>query len=95
MIGVETVLASVAIGMAASLAAMIWPFHRGTVGVVVNLVVGAAGAVAGALFGYFVLPSGQNEPTYTLLVFPAIGALAALGIAHLGWARWAKPHSRS
>jgi uncharacterized membrane protein YeaQ/YmgE (transglycosylase-associated protein family) len=82
MIDSTSVLAWVAIGVAASLASMIWPFRRGIVGVVVNLAVGVMGAVFVALLSYLVLPHSSDPLTTARLLFAAIGAIAALGIAH-------------
>ena len=46
---IDTVLAWVAIGAAASLAGMIWPFRRGALGVELNLLAGILGAILAGL----------------------------------------------
>ena len=89
MIESNSLLAWVAIGAAASLAGMIWPFRRGVVGVVINLLVGASGAVLVALLSYAVLPRSSDPLTTARLLFAAIGALAALGLTHAVWLRQA------
>jgi uncharacterized membrane protein YeaQ/YmgE (transglycosylase-associated protein family) len=61
---------------------MIWPFRRGIVGVVVNLAVGVMGAVFVALLSYLVLPHSGDPLTTARLLFAAVGAIAALGVAH-------------
>jgi uncharacterized membrane protein YeaQ/YmgE (transglycosylase-associated protein family) len=87
MIESSSLFAWVAIGAAASIAGMIWPFQRGLVGVIVNLVVGIAGAVFVALLSYLVLPRSADPLTTARLLFAAVGAIAALGIAHAAWFR--------
>jgi uncharacterized membrane protein YeaQ/YmgE (transglycosylase-associated protein family) len=87
MIDTTSLFAWIAIGAAASLAGMIWPFRRGVVGVVVNLLVGASGAVLAALLSYAVLPHASDPLTTARLLFAAIGAIAALGLAHAVWLR--------
>jgi uncharacterized membrane protein YeaQ/YmgE (transglycosylase-associated protein family) len=89
MIESSSLFAWLAIGAAASLAGMIWPFRRGVLGVVVNLVVGAAGAVLVALLSYTVLPRSGDPLTTARLLFAAVGALAALGFTHAIWLRQA------
>ena len=81
MIG--TMLGWILIGAAASLAGMIWPFRRGAAGVVVNLVAGVLGALAGGLIGQFALSGARAEPAR--LLFAAVGALVALGLVHGAW----------
>src|SRR5258708_4935513 len=81
----DTVLACIAIGSAAALAGMIWPFRRGALGVVVNLLTGVLGALVAALLSYAFLPYSPHGDTPTRLAFAALGALAALGIVH-AWA---------
>jgi uncharacterized membrane protein YeaQ/YmgE (transglycosylase-associated protein family) len=83
----DTVLGWVAIGAAASLAGMIWPFRRGVLGIIVNLVAGTAGAVLVALASYIVFPAGSHGETPARLWFAALGALAALGVVHAAWLR--------
>jgi uncharacterized membrane protein YeaQ/YmgE (transglycosylase-associated protein family) len=74
-----------AIGVAASLAAMIWPFRRGFLGVFVNLVVGPVGAVTLAFLSLLFWPAGSPHQGPVHLFFAAAGALAALGLVHLAW----------
>jgi uncharacterized membrane protein YeaQ/YmgE (transglycosylase-associated protein family) len=82
-----------AIGAAASLAGMIWPFRRGFVGVIVNLLVGVAGAVFVALLSYFVVPLQAHREDTTRLLFAAGGAIAALCLVHVLWTRAASSAS--
>jgi len=94
----DMVLGWAAIGMAASLAGMIWPFRRGAVGVVANLLVGEIGALVAGLICYVYLPWARQEHAYASLFFAALGAIAALGIAHIahaGWARRVSHHPQS
>jgi uncharacterized membrane protein YeaQ/YmgE (transglycosylase-associated protein family) len=81
-----------AIGAAAALAVMIWPFRRGATGIVVNLVAGIVGALLAALFSLVVLPSGLHGETPGRLLFAACGALASLGLVHAWSAKRAVPH---
>jgi uncharacterized membrane protein YeaQ/YmgE (transglycosylase-associated protein family) len=80
----DAVLGWVAIGAAAALAGMIWPFRRGATGVVINLVTGVAGALLGALLSYLVLPPSSPRGSARLLV-AALGALSCLGVVHAAW----------
>ena len=88
----DTVIGSIAIGAAAALAGMIWPFRRGAVGIVVNLVTGIAGALLAALLSLVVLPSGRQGETPGRLLFAAFGALASLGLLHAWSAKRAVSH---
>jgi uncharacterized membrane protein YeaQ/YmgE (transglycosylase-associated protein family) len=88
--GGDMVLGWVAIGMAASLAGMIWPFRRGAIGVVANFLVGESGALVAGLICYVLLSRGGQEHAYASLLYSAIGAFAALGIAHVAHAEWAR-----
>jgi hypothetical protein len=80
MVGV--VLAWIGIGLAASLAAMIWPMRRGVVGIALNMGSGIAGAVLFALLGRAIgaYPSLAANGSYA---FAAVGALFALALVHL------------
>jgi uncharacterized membrane protein YeaQ/YmgE (transglycosylase-associated protein family) len=89
MIDSSSLLAWGAIGAAASLAGMIWPFRRGLIGVLVNLIVGTAGAILAALVSYAVLPREGQPAVGARLLFAAIGAIAALGLAHAAFLRQA------
>lgn len=82
----------IVIGVAASLAGMIWPFRRGAIGVIANVVAGAAGAVLAGFASYAVLPWARHEDTPARLFFAALGAIAALGLVHAAYARHA--HAR-
>jgi uncharacterized membrane protein YeaQ/YmgE (transglycosylase-associated protein family) len=84
---IETAFAWIAIGAAASLAGMIWPFRRGAVGVAVNLLAGILGALLAGLLSYVVLPRSSHGETPARLTFAALGALAMLGIVHAAWSR--------
>ncbi|MDP9150152.1 MAG: hypothetical protein M3O36_09465 [Myxococcota bacterium] len=79
----DTVFGFVAIGVAASLAGMIWPFQRGALGIVVNVVAGVLGSVLGGLTSYVVL--SRQTPAH--LFFAALGALALLFLVHAAWVR--------
>jgi hypothetical protein len=89
----DSVLAWIAIGGAASLAGMIWPFQRGALGVVLNLLLGIGGAVLVALASFIVLPGPHGAPAR--LAFAAVGALAALGGAHALWSSRGHHHGRA
>ncbi|MCL2450630.1 MAG: hypothetical protein FWD17_16910 [Polyangiaceae bacterium] len=95
MIDKTSLFAWIAIGAGAALAGMIWPFRRGVMGVVINLFVGAAGAVLTALVSYAVLPHAADPLTTARLLFAAIGAIAALGITHAAWLRQADRRRRA
>jgi uncharacterized membrane protein YeaQ/YmgE (transglycosylase-associated protein family) len=94
MAGVDNVIAWMAIGVAASLAGMIWPFRRGVIGVIVNVVVGAAGAALVGLLSYAVLPGRQHDSP-ARLSFAALGAIASLGLMHAVWLRRALRRRRA
>jgi uncharacterized membrane protein YeaQ/YmgE (transglycosylase-associated protein family) len=83
----------IAIGAAASLAGMIWPFQRGTTGVVVNFVAGIGGAIVAALASFLVLPGAHDAPVR--LAFAAVGSLGALGVVHALWVRHAEERRRT
>jgi uncharacterized membrane protein YeaQ/YmgE (transglycosylase-associated protein family) len=90
MNALDSVLGWLAIGAAASLAAMVWPFLRGGAGVFLKLVVGPLGAVLGALLSHVILPS---EPPTERLFFAALGAVTALGLSQFAWQRFARSKS--
>jgi uncharacterized membrane protein YeaQ/YmgE (transglycosylase-associated protein family) len=90
MNALDSVLGWLAIGAAASLAAMVWPFLRGGAGVFLKLVLGPIGAVAGALLSHAFLP---DEPPTERLLFAAVGAIAALLLSQLAWHRYARSKS--
>jgi hypothetical protein len=77
----DMLLGSIAIGIGAALAAMPWPFRRGLVGVVLNLVAGAGGAVGLTALSYGFLP--RQGPVH--LVFATVGATLVLLVAHGLW----------
>jgi uncharacterized membrane protein YeaQ/YmgE (transglycosylase-associated protein family) len=81
----DTILGWIAVGAAASLAAMIWPFRRGAFGIVVNLCAGIAGAVLLPLLSYLIVPISRAAGPGTRLFFAALGAVGALGVAHAAW----------
>ena len=87
MVTVGDVWAWVALGLAASLAGMILPFRRGLFGVVVNIASSVAGALAGALFSYVVMPYSRAGDTPARLYFAVVGALAVIVIVHFAWLR--------
>lgn len=70
----------IAIGLGASLAAMIWPAPRGVKGVALNMGAGILGAIVFGLIGHAVLSSQDASASY---LFAAVGALLALALAHM------------
>ena len=87
MNALDSVLGWMAIGAAASLAAMIWPFLRGGAGVILKLLLGPLGAIAGAVLSHFILP---NESSSERLFFAAVGAIVALALTQVAWQRYAR-----
>jgi hypothetical protein len=88
MMGFDTVLGWAAIGLAASLAAMIWTFRRGALGVAINALVAVTGAILVPLVSFLVLPHSGGADRHEApgrLLLAAVGALVALGIAHVVW----------
>jgi uncharacterized membrane protein YeaQ/YmgE (transglycosylase-associated protein family) len=85
------IFAWIAIGLAASLAVMILPFRRGTLGVVANLVAGGVGGPLGAVIGAALFP---NARTGMRLGFAAIGAFVALAIVHFGWSAYTSSYTK-
>jgi uncharacterized membrane protein YeaQ/YmgE (transglycosylase-associated protein family) len=79
-----------AIGAAASLASMVWPFLRGGAGVFIKLMLGPLGAVAGAVISHALLP---HESPNERLFFAALGAIAVLGLSQFAWQRYARSKS--
>ena len=90
MNALDSVLGWMAIGAAASLAAMMWPFMRGGAGVFIKLFLGPLGAIAGAVMSHVILP---NEPPQERLFFAAVGAVVALGLSQFAWMRYARAKS--
>jgi uncharacterized membrane protein YeaQ/YmgE (transglycosylase-associated protein family) len=90
MNALDSVLGWMAIGAAASLASMVWPFLRGGAGVFVKLFLGPLGAIAGAVISHVILP---DEPPTERLLFAAVGAVAALGLSQFAWYRYARAKS--
>jgi uncharacterized membrane protein YeaQ/YmgE (transglycosylase-associated protein family) len=90
MNGLDSVLGWLAIGAAAGLAALMWPFLRGGTGALIKLALGPAGAVAGAAGSRLLIP---REPAIACLVFAAGGAVASLLALHVVWHRYA--HSKT
>ncbi|HSY21731.1 MAG TPA: hypothetical protein VK841_06435 [Polyangiaceae bacterium] len=90
---VDSIFGWIAIGAAASFAGMIWPFQRGAAGVALNLLLGIGGAVLLALASFLVVPGAHAEPVR--LAFAAVGALAALWIAHALWSTRGQEHHRT
>ena len=87
MNALDSTLGWMAIGAAASLAALMWPFLRGTVGVIIKLLLGPLGAVAGALLSHLLLP---NEPASLRLIFAAVGAIGSLLVLQVVWHRYSR-----
>ncbi|HEX4449187.1 MAG TPA: hypothetical protein VH044_20755 [Polyangiaceae bacterium] len=90
MNALDSVLGWMAIGSAASLAAMMWPFLRGGAGVIIKLLLGPLGAIAGALISRLMVPS---ESPAERLVFAAVGAVVALVVSQITWQRYARSKS--
>jgi uncharacterized membrane protein YeaQ/YmgE (transglycosylase-associated protein family) len=89
----DSVLGWIAIGAAASFAGMLWPFQRGAAGIALNLLLGIGGAVLLALASLLVFPGAHAEPIR--LAFAAVGAVAALWIAHAVWSSRSHEHRRA
>jgi uncharacterized membrane protein YeaQ/YmgE (transglycosylase-associated protein family) len=70
----------IAIGLGASLAAMIWPAPRGAKGVALNVGAGILGAVVFGWIGHAILSARDRSASY---LFAAVGALLALAMAHM------------
>jgi uncharacterized membrane protein YeaQ/YmgE (transglycosylase-associated protein family) len=87
MNALDSVLGWMAIGAAASLAAMIWPFLRGGSGVIIKLLLGPLGAIAGAVTSHLLMP---NETPGTRLLFAAVGAIVLLLVSQVAWQRYAR-----
>lgn len=81
----DDIVAWIAMGAAASLAGMIWPFRRGPAGVVSNLVAGSAGAAIFGLASSLFWRSPEQGPARLRLA--ALGALVALLLVHALWNR--------
>jgi hypothetical protein len=90
---VDSIFGWIAIGAAASFAGMLWPFLRGAAGIALNLLLGIGGAVLLALASFLVFPGAHAEPVR--LAFAAVGALAALWIAHAVWGSRNHEHHRA
>jgi hypothetical protein len=92
MMGFDAVLGWAAIGLAASLAAMVWTFRRGAIGVAINALVAVTGAILVPLVSFLILPHTTGADRHEApgrLLLAAVGALVALGIAHAVWTWWA------
>ncbi len=85
MVSTDDILAWTAMGVAASLGGMIWPFRRGLVGVFLNVVVAVFGALGVGLLSGAFLPRPQVGATR--LPFAALGAIVALLLSHAVWNR--------
>jgi uncharacterized membrane protein YeaQ/YmgE (transglycosylase-associated protein family) len=90
MNALDSVLGWMAIGAAASLASMVWPFLRGGAGVFLKLMIGPLGAIVGAVLSHAILP---HESPSERLFFAAVGAIAALGLSQFAWHRYARSKS--
>jgi uncharacterized membrane protein YeaQ/YmgE (transglycosylase-associated protein family) len=90
MNALDSVLGWMALGAAASLASMVWPFLRGGAGVFLKLMIGPLGAIVGAALSHAILP--HESPTERLF-FAAVGAIAALGLSQFAWYRYARSRS--
>ena len=84
-----------AIGVAASLGAMIWAFRRGVLGVIANFAAGIGGALVGGALAQASAPHallrGPAIPGIPApagpppLFFAGVGAVAALIVLHAAW----------
>jgi uncharacterized membrane protein YeaQ/YmgE (transglycosylase-associated protein family) len=83
----DSVLGWMAIGAAASLGGMIWPFRRGAAGVFANLFVGIAGAVVLALLSIPVYSPERPHAMMARLGIAAVGSLLCLWLVHVLWGR--------
>lgn len=94
---VEGLVSWSAMGLGVSIAAWIWPFRRGVAGLALNAVVAVAGAVALGLLARC-LGIHTRDVAVKSLVFSAVGAIGALAVAHVVWARFTTrfpPRSRT
>jgi len=92
MNGFDSVLGWVAIGAAASLAALMWPFLRGGAGVFIKLVLGPFGAVIVAQLSRLVLP---HESPAEQLLFAPVGAIASLVVLQIGWQLYTRSKTKT
>jgi uncharacterized membrane protein YeaQ/YmgE (transglycosylase-associated protein family) len=90
MNALDSVLGWMAIGAAASLASMTWPFLRGGAGIFIKLMLGPLGAVAGAVISHAILP---RESSNERLFFAAVGAIVVLALSQVAWQRYARSKS--
>ncbi|HEY4013795.1 MAG TPA: hypothetical protein VGM06_10680 [Polyangiaceae bacterium] len=81
----DSVLGWMAIGAAASLGGMIWPFRRGVSGVFANLFVGIVGAVGLALLSIPIYGPDRPHAMMARLGVSAVGALLGLWLVHALW----------
>jgi uncharacterized membrane protein YeaQ/YmgE (transglycosylase-associated protein family) len=76
----------VVIGAAASLAGMIWPFLRGTRGVLSNMLLGASGGIVGG--AVVAVGSSSHGRSPMCLAGAAVGSVVGLTVGHLLWRGW-------
>jgi uncharacterized membrane protein YeaQ/YmgE (transglycosylase-associated protein family) len=92
---IDTLLAYMAIGLCAALAAMMWPFRRGAIGLLVEIGAGVGGAVGLAAASYAFFPA--SSPVH--LLFATVGAITVLLTTHGLWlwnaARTQRAHQES
>ena len=93
MSGFEVLLAWIGIGLAASIAAMIWPMRRGVAGIAINATIGIGGALSLGLLGHFLHLYGRLASAQSFF-FAAVGAILALTISHISWWRGLSRHPR-
>jgi uncharacterized membrane protein YeaQ/YmgE (transglycosylase-associated protein family) len=68
---------------------MIWPFRRGAVGVLLNVLAGMTGALLAVLFSYVVI-QGAGAESPLRLAFAALGSWVGLVIVHVAWTSWSR-----
>jgi uncharacterized membrane protein YeaQ/YmgE (transglycosylase-associated protein family) len=73
----------ICIGLAAGLAACLWPFRRGLLGIGLNIGAGGIGAAGMAALGRNLGLSARDP---AILLLGSIGAFALIAVMHAVWA---------
>ena len=79
------------IGAACSVAGMIFPFRRGVVGVMANLIAGMVGALVLGAVGWALLHGVPHYSRSWALPFAAAGSLASILAIHLSYSLATRP----